>query len=283
MAKARFGITLYPLSSRYNAVAQLTPSFTDADLSPELRPVEDSLNLVNSARVTRSTTDGSGGTATYTQPAGMPYSPEDGAPRFQTGANINVQADDDLPARASWIVHVGAVDEDRFSKLSLNLRRRPGLAGAWLATGVSGRVTVDGMYATGGNAPDVIVEGREQTLSRYRWDVSANCSPASPYTVARLDTTSKIDSGSSTLYEAAPAGATELHVRFTRTAWTTIAAEYPLTVMVGAYGPITVTAAAVPITYQTLTCEPLAVAIPAGLKVRLAPPYAAVLALGGES
>lgn len=288
MARARFGITLYPLSARQNAATTLAPSFTAADLSPSINPVEDNFSVINQAVVTRSTPDGSGGTATYTQEAGLPYAPDGdgGASLYSTGINLNVESDDVLKSRASWAVHVGTVDEDRVSKLTLNLRRRPALAGPWLATPIGGRITVDGFYSTGGRAPDVLLEGREQVMSRFGWTVSANCSPYSPYEVAR--TGAKVDSGSGVMALPAAVGATSIFVTVpdnTRPGvqgWITSAPLWSL--MVGPYGPIVVTFVNAAIfDIQELNVEPLEFALAAGLRTRLAPADAAVIPLGGQT
>jgi hypothetical protein len=250
MARAAFGITLYPHDARYNQDATLALSFTGSDLADgalggALAPVENNQRAVNDAVITRK----SGSSARYTQPTGQPYAAggPGGIGVYNTSPTLNVQTDGVLYNRATWAVHLGTVDADRYPQLSINLRRRPQLAASWANTTIGDRITVDGMFSTGGENPDVLVEGYEEQLGRYQWDVVANCSPYRSWEVFQVGHTrlGRVDARGSVLPADVASGATSLTT--SKTAgylWTTTAtrpADFPFDVEISGI-QVTVTA-----------------------------------------
>lgn len=228
MAKAAFGLTLYPQDDRYNQDASLSLTFAAGDLAGAFEPVENNLNIINDVTVTR--TDGS--SARYTQPAGQPYATTGpgGVAAVPSAPALNLQNDTGLINRASWLVHLGTVDEDRHPTLQLDLRRRTKYAAAWATTAIGDRIQVTGSFPTGGRDADLVVEGWEEELGRFLWQVTVNCSPNRPWQVLQVADSAlgRVESAGSTLSAAAASGSTSLSLASTGPLWTTQAGDFPL-------------------------------------------------------
>ncbi|WP_427422654.1 hypothetical protein [Lysinibacillus fusiformis] len=98
---------------------------------------------------------------------------------------VNVSTAAWLRHFAWWRRRLGTVRGFRYPRLSLNLRRSPSLALAWLDCQVGSRVQATNLPAQhpSTTAADVIVEGYTETISRDRWTVDLNVSPYQPYNV----------------------------------------------------------------------------------------------------
>lgn len=177
---ARYGVTLYPMDARNNAPVELPLALTGGDVNDELQPQETNQGLVNRATVSRT----NGSSATYAQPAGQPYAPDVGVPSITDQSTVSVQQDLVLYGRAAWRVHQSTVDEDRYPGLGLDFRRQPSLAPVWLAAGINSRLSTTGAFSVAAPVTDQIMLGYSEEISTFRWHVTANVAPASPYTVA---------------------------------------------------------------------------------------------------
>lgn len=274
MARARFGLTLYPLDERYNRASDLDLTFTAVDLSQSWEPVEDTLGVVNDATVSRR----GGSSYHYQQPAGRPYAPTGpgGVGVFATAPTLNVQTDGQLPGYAGHYVKVGTVDEDRHPRIAIDLRRRPSFATAWNQGRIGMRIRVTGNYSTGATeATDQIVEGWTEEISPpFVWRWVANAAPFSPYRAATIQggdtgTWWRIDTAASSLAQDYPVGSTTLSVNVTDGyLWSTAAGDYPRDIEV--YGArVTVSAVAGVSSPQTFTVASTPIALPGSATVRL--------------
>lgn len=244
-----FGFALHAVSSRYNQTAALAPALTQ--LAPPLNPVESNQRMRNDVTVARS----NGSSARYTQPSGLPYaaSGPGGVGAATDPKTLNLTDDSTTLGRAAWFVHLGTVDADRHPTLNFNFAARTALILSWLACGNGSRITAASTYPTGGQAPDVLLEGWTEDLSTFMWAVTANCSPAAAWTVSVFDS-AIYDSATSTLATDATIASTSLTVNVTGTTlWKTGAVSFdinvggvrfPVTNISGATSPQTFTVSA---------------------------------------
>lgn len=142
----------------------------------------------------------------------------------------NLYRDSQLEGHTYWRLHLGTVDELRWTRIELNLARNPSLIPTWCAMRIGSRTTIDNPpSAVGTDQLDLIVEGWTETLSVYSWDVVLVCSPARPWQVGAYDdTATRYDSASTTLGSGASSSATSL--TFTTTdrldLWSTTSEPY---------------------------------------------------------
>ncbi|MET9411267.1 alkaline phosphatase D family protein [Streptomyces sp. NPDC002935] len=158
-------------------------------VSEPLSPTDDDQGLRNEITAQRD----DGGEYTYAQTTGPnntgdPAESADAVGLYEEAVSVNVSDDDQLPDQASWRVHLGTVDEDRYPRVRIDLAKNPGLADEVTGLYVGDRVTIANPPAW--MAPDVIdliAEGGTETVGHpIDWDAEFNASPGSPWTVAQL-------------------------------------------------------------------------------------------------
>jgi len=223
------GLLYIPRAERYNLPA-VTLRIADGDLGDAPEATDDDQAAANQVTVSRV--------------GGSSYTARDEADIAASGitvadsVSLNLADDDQLPSHAGWRLHLLAVDEDRWPRISLNLGRRPGLIPWWLGVipGVT-RIRVDDPPAAAGPTPiDVIVEGYTETIDSVSWTVDLYCVPARPWDVAVVDGEQRVAADGSTLaypMGAADTDAFELSSTPENGPWTTNPADYPLLIRVG--------------------------------------------------
>jgi hypothetical protein len=173
-------------------------------------------------------------------------SPADGgAGAYSSSVSVNVESDTQLPDQATWRVHQGTVDEDRFPALRLELHRSvyrdtPGLA---LSAKLRDLDIGELINLTGMESEDLyddleqIVVGIDKRIDQLTYDMALVCRPASRYRVAVFDdsTYGLIDSGSSTLASGINTSATSLSVATSDAGdlWTTAGGDFPFDITIG--------------------------------------------------
>ncbi|MFJ6645764.1 alkaline phosphatase D family protein [Streptomyces sp. NPDC091290] len=164
-------------------------SYSGGDVSEPFEPTDDDQKVRN--EVTASRVDG--GEATYSKTSGPnnvndPAVDPDGIGVYDEGVQLSVATDDQLPDQASWRVHLGTVDEDRYPSVRIDLARNPQLADEMTGLYLGDRVTVS--QPPPWLAPDpieLIAEGGTETIGHpIDWDVVLNASPGTPWKVAQL-------------------------------------------------------------------------------------------------
>jgi hypothetical protein len=141
--------------------------------------------------------------------------------RYATSDTINAFVDEQLEPIAAWQLHLGTWPGMRYPSLTADLAVAPHLVPGWLMTDTGDRVQVSGLppqHPPG--AVDLLIEGYTETLSPTAWEVTANCSPAGPWTVGAVppaipdpdDPPSHVDTDGSELAAAATETDTELLV-----------------------------------------------------------------------
>lgn len=164
-------------------------NYAGGDISPPFEPTPDDEGVTNDVTVTRQ----DGGEAHFVKETGLlntgdPALDPDAIGVYDGGdVTLAVASDDQLTDQASWRVHLGTVDEERYPLVHIDLAANPELADEMTALGLGDRVTV-------ANPPEwlppdeiqLIAEGGVETIGAYDWDVELNASPGSPWTVAQL-------------------------------------------------------------------------------------------------
>lgn len=232
LSERNFCVTYKARSARYNQTPTMTVDLetykvAQGDRENVLAPVYDDQDVRNDQEYTRP-----GGSAGRV--SDEPHVAVHG--RYADSTAINVQADAQLVDHAAWAVHMGTVDEMRHPQLKLDLAANPDLVDAWMATDI-------GSVVRRTNPPpehppgdvDLVVEGVSETFGPRLWQVTANCTPASPWHVAVLDdgVLGKADTDGSTLASGITSSATSMSVvSDPGPRWTTDPAEFPFDVNV---------------------------------------------------
>lgn len=225
-----FGLGYLALSERYNQTQTLELDVAQGQVADDLEPADDDLRYHNQWTTHR--TNGSEYTA---EPEGGLAVTELAYPASDT---FNVETDGQLEGLAQWLVHRDTIDEDYWPSVGINLAAHPELITSWLALPFNARVQVANVMEEAGVASiDAIREGWTEQWNSLQWAAQLNTTPASPYSVLRLDDDDlgKLDSGSSSLTSALDSSATSFDVTTTdsRDLWTTDTAELPITLVVG--------------------------------------------------
>lgn len=160
-------------------------SYLSSHLSQVPEPTDDDQGIVNDVTVSRPS--GASARSIITSGATSISSPPIGIGRYDTAVTLNIGSDARLPSVAGWVALVGSWDQDRYPNLAVALHRAPLTA----STSLSGQVMAldlgDTAALTGLPSwlpPDSvyeIVQGYQETLNKFTWDVVFNCTPAGPY------------------------------------------------------------------------------------------------------
>jgi hypothetical protein len=181
--------------SLYNQVPALTLDYSSGEVSAPFEPQEDDQNTRNDIVVNRT----NGSSARFVQQTGplSVQAPPLGVGRYDESLTINVEDDAQLPDQAGWRLHLGTVDELRYPSVTVDLAANPHLIDTVTRLDVGDRITI-------ANPPpwlpatviDLIVLGYTETLNAFKWSITFNCAPGSPWNVwvledpdySRLDT-----------------------------------------------------------------------------------------------
>lgn len=226
----------------YNQAAPLTLDYDAGHIVPPFRPVEDDQTLRNDVTVTRK-----GGSSYQVQQLTGPLAVTDpssgvGAGRYDTEVTLNLAYDSQAPDAASWLVHMGTVDEARYPSIKVNLaklaRVAPTQAFDALMVNLDDRIVIENPKQTVLAPEDIsqLVRGYTEEIRALEHDITYQCTPASPYDVLVLDDDDlgKIDTDTSELVGAATSTDTQLLISdFPGPGWTSDAAEMPIPIMVG--------------------------------------------------
>jgi hypothetical protein len=227
------------LISLYNQSATATLNYSaKGQVQPPLDPIDDDQNVRNDITVTR--VGGSWGR--YTQTTG-PLSvspPPSGVGRYSDTPSLSLYADGQAVQHASWLVHLGTVDEARYPLVNVALHAAPSLIDSVIALDTGARLQITNLsarYPPG--TVDLFAQGYTETISQFQWSLAFNCTPASPYTVGVVGDAvlGRADTDSSQLASGMTSTATSMSVAVTAgPLWITTASnpgDFPFDVLVG--------------------------------------------------
>lgn len=233
------GLTYRTRSSLYNQTASITLDYSLGQVSPPLTAADDNRYLRNDVTVTR---EGGASARRALETGKLSILPPQsgGSGRYDDSTTVNVRADEQLADIAGWLLHLGTVDEPRYSVVNLDLGNRnlvnAGLQDATMDLDMGDRLVITNPKS--GQAVDdisQIITGRELTLKRFIFTIKFNCVPESPYQVGVLDDTDKrLDSDTTTLTSDITSTANSFQVSISSGAlWTTDASDSPIKVTIG--------------------------------------------------
>lgn len=230
-----FGLTYVCRSSRYNSPVAIALVIPDGHIADPFAPVDDDQGAMNDVTVTQFTTgDGQGTSARATDDGDIAAHG-----RYQSSFTVNTQTTVPLFIKASWAVHIGTVDVERYPSVNLDLAAAPEIAPTWLTCIEGSRLTIDGLPVEAPDGQvDNLIEGYTEKITLTDWDVTLNCSPALGWTVAVIQdavTPWRVDSDDSTLTSDITTTAASFQVSSVHI-WTTTAtfpADFPFDIEVG--------------------------------------------------
>lgn len=218
----------------YNQEPVITLDYANGELNPPLEPVDDDQNLRNSVEVTRA----GGGSALVEQregPLGI-----NTAGLYDESVTLSLATDTQARDQAGWRLHMGTVDEMRWPVLHINLaNRRLGLRiEDILNLDVGDRIRVlNPPTWTQYDHLDLIVQGYEEIINLFQWDIILTCTPATVWTVGEMgtddpsetppDAPSRADTADSELASGIGTGATTFDVVTNQGPTWVDSAEYP--------------------------------------------------------
>jgi hypothetical protein len=179
------GLAYRTRESMYNQTPRLTLDYSAKDLSG-IEPTDDDKNVRNDITAKRP----GGSSARYVKEDGSlsVLSPPDGVGRYDEEVTLNVEFDSSLEDRASWLVHLGTVDEARYPVLAVNLARGNFIgANQQLALDTRGLDVGDRLVVVNPPAwlpPDDITQlaqGFKEFMANKQHTIAINCSPESPW------------------------------------------------------------------------------------------------------
>lgn len=279
------GLTYVCRSARESRDATMTIDVSRGELAKELGVGDDDQGVRNSWEVQRK----GGQKATVTDADGPMGTGTIGL--YDSSKKINMLSDASAADYAAWLVRLGTVTGYRFPRINLDLAAKPHLASTWVDVLPSSRIDLTNARTVRTQLADdtisLLVEGYTQTISRFRWDVQVNCSPAQPWRVALFaadegdtdELVGRFSPDGTTVTAGAVEDAVALQVVTpTGPLWTTSADDYPIDLEVGGF-KVTATActATTGAGVQTFTIQPSPGTLVPGATVNLWQPPGAGL------
>lgn len=211
-----FGVEYHTGRSIQNQAAHITLSYTGNELSGELRPTVDDSYIVNDYTANR----GEAGGARYVRSDG-PLSVEPpplGVGPYPDEQSFSLAHEGQCVDIASWQVHKGTVDEERFPRIELaleNLRiaADAALTERLLLLDIGKRLDItDGPDFLPSDDIRQIVIGYEEWFDHFQHNFKLNTIPERIFETAMYDGDDRFAEHDSTLYQDISAAATTLEV-----------------------------------------------------------------------
>ena len=262
----------------YNQPVRLALDYqVPGEVAPPLEPVDDDQHVRNDITVQRA--GGSSARAVAATGSLSVQAPPAGVGRYTESTTLSLWLDEQTPDQAAWRLHLGTSDEARYPTVHIDLAAGPHLIPAAVAVDIRDRITIAHPPAwLPPDTIDLLVEGYDERIGLYDWNLVFNCVPAKAWSVAVLDdpVLGRADTDGSQLAAGATSTATTLSVATTSgPLWTTSAPEFPFDAVVsGERVTVTnITGAASPQTFTVVrSVNGVVKALPSGADVRLATP-----------
>jgi hypothetical protein len=225
----------------YNRPPVITLDYAAGHISDPVEPVDDDQGLRNDVEVKRDH-GSSAHVVDEDGPLGVNV-----VGRYDESVTVSLASDDQLADQAGWRLHLGTVDELRWPTIRLNLanpRMRQHIP-AILGLDAGDRVRIlHPPHWTQAQDLDLIVQGYEERIGAYVWDLTLTCTPASAWTVGVVAEQAPDEVDPSAPDRADTAGselafdvsAEETHLPVSTTAgppWTTDPADMPFDITCG--------------------------------------------------
>lgn len=237
--REELGLSYRARSSLYNQDPVLTLDYASGHISDPMEPQDDDQAVRNDVEVKRDR-GASARVVDETGPLGV-----NTVGRYDESVTLSLATDTQAADQAGWRLHLGTVDELRWPTIRVNLgnpRVREHIDQI-LALDAGDRVRIlNPPHWTQEKDLDLIVQGYEERINAFVWELELTCTPASPWAVARIangsvvppDAPMRADTAGSELAFAVDAEETHLAVATTTgPTWTTDPADLPFDLMVG--------------------------------------------------
>lgn len=274
------GLVLFTMRAMYNRDAFVTLDYAAGQMQPPFKAEDDDQLITND--FTASRIDGGSYRATQTTGPLALTSPTSGrgVGRYNDSESYSLSSDTYLADMASWVVHVGTINESRYPSINADVSKLArvstqlylDLLGIWAGD----RIEITHPKATHiASTISQIVYGYRRTFGGKHHTLELISAPALPYTVLEFAADSgdtnpwlgRVDTDGSTVNTTASAGATSLSVATpSGPLWTTVADDFPLYLDVGGV-QVRATACSGSSSPQTFTVDALPYARAAGLSV----------------
>ncbi|MEQ4610694.1 hypothetical protein ABMX48_31775 [Streptomyces cavourensis] len=274
------GLMYRTRASLYNQTPALVLPY--GSIAPPLEPVEDDQAVRNDVTASRRG-GGSGRAVVETGPLSVLPSEQGGVGIYDESVELNLADDSQAQPMASWLAHLGTVDEARYPSIRIDLHKHPELIAAVLRLRIGDLVRLTGLPLwVGEPTTDLHVMQIQHEPRPRAWTVTLVGTPASPYRVGVVGGGTRVDTAGSQLADAVTSAATTWSVA-SGERWITSAeypAEFPLAAACGGE-EVTVTAITGTSSPQVFTVVRSANGIskphPAGASVSLARPHVVAL------
>lgn len=229
-----YGLAYQGRTERYNAPVLMTLNFANNDVAAEPEPSDDDQRVVN--RYTASRTNGI--TFTFADDSGPLGTSAIGF--YDQSSTLNVSTDAQVLSQASWRVHMGTVDEDRWPSIELNFGAHPEQISTWTPLPFGSRIQlINPPSQVSPNTIDAFIDGRTEYVDSFVWTAAVNTTPAAPFNVGVIadSVRGKLDTSGSVLAAQWDGASGSFTVQTTDSSfalWTTDSAQYPFDVKVGA-------------------------------------------------
>ncbi|QRV28821.1 hypothetical protein I6J39_17010 [Streptomyces californicus] len=221
------GLVYRTRASLYNQSPKLVLPY--GAIAPSLEPVEDDQAVRNDVTASRRG-GGSGRAVVETGPLSVLPSEQGGVGVYDESVELNLADDAQAQPMASWLAHLGTVDEARYPSIKVNLHKHPELIPAALRLRIGDLVRLTGLPLwVGESTTDLHVMQIQHEPRPRAWTVTLVCTPASPYRVGVVGDTvhGRVDTSGTVLAAPVTEGATAWPITVTAgRAWITTA-EYP--------------------------------------------------------
>lgn len=227
-------LTYIPRERLYNRPA-LEVDYEAHPVVAPMEPTDDDSELTNDVTVQRGR--GSFYRAVLESGPLAADPPPEGVGRYETSYSLSLADDAQTERQAHWRLHLGTVDEYRYPRIALDLHNDLRLADRIRGVDVADRLRIINLppWLPPGTA-DVLVQGYTEYLDGVRWTWTANCSPASPWSVGVADDAvyGRADTAGSVLVGDVDSETTDLPVLTTEgPLWVEEIEHFPFDVSVG--------------------------------------------------
>ncbi|MFI1701948.1 hypothetical protein ACH419_39210 [Streptomyces bobili] len=189
------GLQYRTRASLYNQAPKLTLDYAARQIAPPLEPVEDD-QARNEWAVTRE-----GGSTGIASLATGPLSIAD-IGYYPDSKTLALYSDDQTDQHAGWELHLTTWNEARYPAVTIRLHRHAEFIPAVLALDVGDKIRITNLPKrfAGGGVVELLVDSWEETLLPRKWEITYNCAPGGPWSVAEL---AVLEDFEDTTYEAA--------------------------------------------------------------------------------
>jgi hypothetical protein len=222
------GLVFRTRTSLYNQDSCLTLDANLHALDAPFEPISDDQRLRNDINVVR--VDGSSYRVTDTTSVAAEG-------QYDTEDTVNTEDDQHLPHQAGWRLHLGTWPGMRYPAVATGLvSAGTFVVNQWLGCDLGDKLVVNNLMAQIDQTVEQLIEGYEETLSFYRWDVSIVGSPAGPWEVGVRDDADRGRRDTAGTVLLNPIDSTTGSIPWVVTlgpSWTTDAGDYPFDLNVG--------------------------------------------------